>query len=705
MRWQIADFIFCEQHQTLADNSQKVQLEPMVVQLLSYFCRHPNDIVSRDQLIEEVWAGRIVTDNAVNRAITKLRKQFDDNPKQPQFIATFPKKGYKFIAPVKLLTEEAETVADTATVKTTEPAVTNEQSKPTEQAQALTSASSSSRFSKMAIIALLATVIVALFIFSRSHNQSPVLAPVTKVKALTRSAGQEQQPMISPDGTRLLYTEIKQGKMRLYLTNLETSERLEIDAIEDKAFWVGPGVWRKDGKQIAYLIASREQCMYYSRDIDGMSLSPRKLIYNCVGGSAGKILYTHNNNQMIFSENRGWGTPYSIFTLDLATNKTQRVNQPELFLQGNTQFDLHPFENKLLISAPDEQQWEGFYSLDLDTNELSLLFKQDAYICCGIWNHAGDRVVLMGEHPAYDIVSYHFDGRKDRVLYSGGQQLRLPLRHSNGRDYLFVAGHVNQNLKLFDIATKSEQTIADASVDERIATFANTSDKVAYISIASGNENIWIGQAGKATPKQLTKFDEHIHIVDLVFSPDDKIIAALLLNEILLVDAQTGDSQRLAISQTQLNGMSFVDNNTLAFSRKVNEQWRVMHVDLKTQQTTMADAKWQFINYQESPQHSLKVDQQGNLYVGENSESIAFSETLAPLILSNRAFNLTLHQEKWYWVEWMDNQYIVRVFDPSTEQTTNLFNTSSVYFRMKNGKILYGYQANSNADIFQTVSQ
>ena len=89
--------------QTLTKDEVTEQLEPITVELLAYFCRHPNQTLSRNQLIEHVWAGRIITDNAVTKVVTKLRKHFNDNAKAPRFISTLPKRGYRFIAVAEAL--------------------------------------------------------------------------------------------------------------------------------------------------------------------------------------------------------------------------------------------------------------------------------------------------------------------------------------------------------------------------------------------------------------------------------------------------------------------------------------------------------------------------------------------------------------------------------------------------------------------------
>jgi hypothetical protein len=57
--------------------------------------------VSREELIEHVWQGAAVTDDALVQRIVDLRKAFGDDSRHPRFIKTVPKAGYRFIAEVE----------------------------------------------------------------------------------------------------------------------------------------------------------------------------------------------------------------------------------------------------------------------------------------------------------------------------------------------------------------------------------------------------------------------------------------------------------------------------------------------------------------------------------------------------------------------------------------------------------------------------
>ena len=93
MPWKIAQLEFCEKQQFLMVAGSKVQIEPLLAEVLAYFCQHAGQVISRDRFIERVWQGRIVTDNAVNRVIAKLRKLLADDSANPSYIVTLPKKG------------------------------------------------------------------------------------------------------------------------------------------------------------------------------------------------------------------------------------------------------------------------------------------------------------------------------------------------------------------------------------------------------------------------------------------------------------------------------------------------------------------------------------------------------------------------------------------------------------------------------------
>ena len=76
------------------------RLEPKVMQVLVCLAARAGQVVSKDRLFHAAWADTAVTDDVLTRAISELRRLFDDDPKQPRVIETIPKGGYRLIAPV-----------------------------------------------------------------------------------------------------------------------------------------------------------------------------------------------------------------------------------------------------------------------------------------------------------------------------------------------------------------------------------------------------------------------------------------------------------------------------------------------------------------------------------------------------------------------------------------------------------------------------
>ena len=84
----------------LSCNGKTIHLEPKVMQVLVCLAEAA-DVVSKEKLMSTVWAGTFVTDDVLTRSISELRKVFEDDPKNPRYIQTIPKGGYRLIVPAE----------------------------------------------------------------------------------------------------------------------------------------------------------------------------------------------------------------------------------------------------------------------------------------------------------------------------------------------------------------------------------------------------------------------------------------------------------------------------------------------------------------------------------------------------------------------------------------------------------------------------
>ena len=84
----------------ISREGETVRVEARTMRLLLCLAEHAGQVVSIDDLLEQVWTGVIVTQDSVYQAITSLRRLLGDDPKQPIYIATVPRLGYRMVATV-----------------------------------------------------------------------------------------------------------------------------------------------------------------------------------------------------------------------------------------------------------------------------------------------------------------------------------------------------------------------------------------------------------------------------------------------------------------------------------------------------------------------------------------------------------------------------------------------------------------------------
>jgi pimeloyl-ACP methyl ester carboxylesterase/DNA-binding winged helix-turn-helix (wHTH) protein len=76
-------------------------VEPQVFDLLRYLVENPDRVISRDELIEAVWSGRIVSESAINSRINAARKAIGDDGTRQAAIKTISRRGIRLITPVR----------------------------------------------------------------------------------------------------------------------------------------------------------------------------------------------------------------------------------------------------------------------------------------------------------------------------------------------------------------------------------------------------------------------------------------------------------------------------------------------------------------------------------------------------------------------------------------------------------------------------
>lgn len=90
----------------LLKNGLAIRLKPQPFKLLKLLVNEAGRVVTRDEIRAALWSGDTFVDfdQGVNFAIKQVREALDDDSERSLYIQTVPKRGYRFVAPVEIVT-------------------------------------------------------------------------------------------------------------------------------------------------------------------------------------------------------------------------------------------------------------------------------------------------------------------------------------------------------------------------------------------------------------------------------------------------------------------------------------------------------------------------------------------------------------------------------------------------------------------------
>ena len=100
--------------QELRRSGEVVRIEPQVLELLVYLVRNSNRIVSKEELIEAVWQGRVISEAALSSCVSAARRAIGDSGKDQRRIRTASKRGFRFVGSLDDATPPQTLLADSA---------------------------------------------------------------------------------------------------------------------------------------------------------------------------------------------------------------------------------------------------------------------------------------------------------------------------------------------------------------------------------------------------------------------------------------------------------------------------------------------------------------------------------------------------------------------------------------------------------------
>jgi len=138
----------------ISRNGEIARVDVRTMRLLLCLAEHAGEVVSIDDLLSQVWSEVSVAPDSVYQAVASLRRLLGDDPKQPTYVETVPRLGYRMVAKVSPWTDQSIALSDSS------PASDNEQAPPRTGSRL----STGFKWAAGAVLCL-AVVIASLFIF------------------------------------------------------------------------------------------------------------------------------------------------------------------------------------------------------------------------------------------------------------------------------------------------------------------------------------------------------------------------------------------------------------------------------------------------------------------------------------------------------------------------------------------------------------
>lgn len=304
MKVVIADVVFQYDQRLLQKGENKRNLEPKVFSLLTALIAANGGIVSREQLIADVWNNRVVGESAINRTVSLLRAHFSALT-DIDVIETVPTQGYRLSVSVSDREREV--------------------SPPNSQAKTATTKSLNTNV-KLALLSAFLLILLAIYL-SAVPNKFISPQPLKLVSGpFVGLTGWEYGISASNDGKKVLFhylTPDEQQSVILYDTGSHQQEELFSNALAA----ISP-----DGKQVAYFQTNNDKCTLVLLDL---STKAKSELFQCESPPA--TIKWSNNNYLYFNTRLSKSHPFQIFRFHVETKHRQQLTNPNN--ENNTRGD------------------------------------------------------------------------------------------------------------------------------------------------------------------------------------------------------------------------------------------------------------------------------------------------------------------------------------------------------------------------------
>jgi len=548
-------------------------LEPKVMRVLLCLAARAGEVVTKEELFRDVWQGAYVTEDVLTRAIGELRRLFRDEPGRPRVIETIRKSGYRLILPVL-------------------PAGSDEGLAPPVLPTPSSSRAGASARGRLAGagLAIAAAVALAWLLIAPDRHAAP--APM-RIRPLTSLPGNERDPAVSPDGSRVafawnggagedmsLYVQLTKGESALRLTR-ETG-------VEDRA-----PAWSPDGQRLAFTRASKSDCRILLVSALGGEERP---LAPCGDREYRRLAWSPDGRSIVLSGRDANGA-LRLELLSPDTLERRPLTHPPSGILGDTSPAFSPDGRDVAFTRNVTDGVDDIYRVPAAGGEPTRLTFDNRDIMGSAWADDGGSIVFSSSRAGiYSLWRVPARGGEPAWVAGGGTKMKHPAAARTSRVLAF------ENW-IYEVNLWSVPARAGAGpVPERRLTAATDEwnfephispdgRRVAFVSTRSGSEEVWVVGLDGTGSRRLTNFGG-ARLETPRWSPDGNrlVFSARVPTraDLYVVSAEGGVPERLTADTSDAVTPSFSrDGRSVLFaSRRGGGSWQVWRLDLEGRRIT-----------------------------------------------------------------------------------------------------------------------
>ncbi len=551
------DWLVDPEINALARDGVVRHVEPKVMSVLLVLALRQSHVYSKEEIIAAVWPDTFVSDDALTRCISILRRITEDNPHAPRFIQTVPKRGYRLIAPISELPVEASAAklplnsslhlqpgqpgeAGTAPVVTVlapaslaakvpglaapglavhSPAVPGPavlgpvllhavQSPPSAASRIPSILSSNGWRAVLFAVMVLAISMAALagwmWLGGGQHSARP---EDFRTISFTSGAGNQTEAAFSPAGGVVAYVRTSDGggTRRIMLKRIGTEETTELTHDLDEQF---SPAWSPDGKQLAYLARSAAGLGLFVADVSG-KVAPRRVFIPQQPShwEQGALSWSPDGRSLVFPDHPGTSASSSIFRLALDTLRLEPVTTPPPGWEGDLNPEYSPDGKKLAFTRASETAVRDIYWISLADGALHQLTQDRKDTNSLAWRNDSRSIVFSSDRGGkYSLWEIGLDQKEPQRLPVGTDDAFGPAVGPKAGELAYSQGTALWSIDQLsgEGATATLKTITASTEQDSAPSLSPDGKAFVFQSQRSGNQEIWLASADGTKLRQLT---------------------------------------------------------------------------------------------------------------------------------------------------------------------------------------------------------